>query len=535
LVEAKLKREKKRQLGQFMTPQELANEVVSQAKVDWSADGVYLEPSFGEGSFLITIIEELLDFYGNRDQDTIDNIFANQLHGIELDSNLYKLTLAKLEAKYGKIKKHNLINNDFFKVQYMTSSFDLVIGNPPFGGSFDPSIEDSLDKRFGMWNSHKLKKETYSFFIAAALELLVDGGRLIFLSSDTFLTINTMAGLRYRLMDQANCKIKHLLAFSNETTQTVLVLDAMRGEKSDSISLDGKLIPRSSMDLTANFSWKIDDRHAKYFTGTTIGEYMVCTSGMTIGDNELFTREIFNGHVLEPYEFEFFQEKVTLIGELEKARLNRLTDQMRKKIEIKEQLGETRRSVRAIKLESPKKIELPHKHYRYYNKALPGIVYTPPKYVVYWKDDGDAVLTYKKNGSWYLHGVGGAKFFGRKGLTWSLVSPKINMRFLDEGHILDSGAPCAFLREDINEDELWFIFAWTLSDLASEILKSVINHTRNIQGKDIERLPYPIWVTENDKKDAINLIKKILAECKEGRKFSRQDAELRIISNIFLL
>lgn len=533
MVEAKAKREKKRQLGQFMTPQELANTVVQLANIKWSKNGRYLEPSFGKGAFLVATVEELLKFYGNRKKETISRIFADQIFGVELDKALYSETLSMLEKKYGKIEKHNLVNEDFFKVPYMASSFDLIIGNPPFGGTFDPTIEDSLDRRFGMWKEHKLKKETYSFFIAAALEMLNDEGRLIFLSSDTFLTIKTMSGLRHRLIDQATVKIRHLDFFSEETKQTVLVLDAIRSEKTDSIVLDEKVIPRSNMELTANFSWKIDEKYAKYFSGKTVGDFLICTSGMTIGDNELFTREIFDGYIFEPYEFEFFDEKITLAREIERARLNKLTDQMRKRVEYMEKTGQTRRNVRARELDQPKKIKLPNKHYRPYNKAISGIVYKPPRYVVFWKDEGDAVLTFKKNGGWYLHGVGGGKFFGRKGLTWSLVSPRINMRFLEEGYILDSGAPCAFLRDGVEEDELWFIFAWTLSDLASNILKTVINHTRNIQGKDVERLPYPFWVSEKDKSFAIKTMKKFVEEAKNGREFKRTDSDFMELSKLF--
>lgn len=41
-----------------------------------------------------------------------------------------------------------------------------------------------------------------------------------------------------------------------------------------------------------------------------------------------------------------------------------------------------------------------------------------------------------------------------------------------------------------------------LTPLATRILKTVGNHTRNIQGKDIERLPYPGWVGANTRREA---------------------------------
>ena len=40
-----------------------------------------------------------------------------------------------------------------------------------------------------------------------------------------------------------------------------------------------------------------------------------------------------------------------------------------------------------------------------------------------------------------------------------------------------------------------------MSPNATNILKKTINHTKNIQSKDIEKLPYPIWVSDDVKKE----------------------------------
>lgn len=199
-----------------------------------------------------------------------------------------------------------------------------------------------------------------------------------------------------------------------------------------------------------------------------------------------------------------------------------------------ESSGDTRRNLRVVDLPNgPEEILLPHSDYRFYNKSQSGIVYQPPSHAIFWKDDGDAVLTFKKNGNWYLHGVGGRPFFGREGITWQLVSSRLNMRYLPSGFILDSGAPCAFLRDGVAEEELYFILAWTLTDLASAILKSVINHTRNIQSKDVERLPYPFWVTPKDKKKAIALMKSLVENAVAGKTYTRSSEDVKKLDGIF--
>ena len=175
----------------------------------------------------------------------------------------------------------------------------------------------------------------------------------------------------------------------------------------------------------------------------------------------------------------------------------------------------------------PRDVHLPHPDYRYYNKASSKLVYADPEWVVFWRDDGQYVYTFKKTGNWYLRGVGGKPYFGREGLTWSLIAPRLYTRYLPPGYILDSGAPCAFLRPGIETDELFFILGWTLTDLCNRILKTVLNHTRNIQSKDFERLPYPSWVPPPSKAVAIQAVRRLLDQAKSGMEFTGKSPAVR--------
>ena len=55
-----------------------------------------------------------------------------------------------------------------------------------------------------------------------------------------------------------------------------------------------------------------------------------------------------------------------------------------------------------------------------------------------------------------------------------------------------------------------------LTPLATRILKTVGNHTRNIQGKDIERLPYPEWVGANTRREAISRLRLFVEQAERG-------------------
>jgi hypothetical protein len=297
----------------------------------------------------------------------------------------------------------------------------------------------------------------------------------------------------------------------------MVVLDLESGAPAESASIRGCTLARSAIATTPNFSWGLDAELAPLFGGALLGEFIVGTGGMTIGRNEQFVRDIEpDGTLMEPYELEFFDRPITLEGERARARLNQLSSQQVERIEREEAEGATRRAVRPLLLKSPRRVRLPSPDYLPYNKASSGRIYAPPSHMIYWRDDGDAVLTFKRDGPWYLHGVGGRPFFKRAGLTWQLVAPRINARYLPDGYILDSGAPCAFLRDGVDQQELFVILAWLQTDLATKLLKRVINHTRNIQGKDIERLPYPSWTSAEVRYRAAKLVERQLEALMAG-------------------
>jgi hypothetical protein len=256
---------------------------------------------------------------------------------------------------------------------------------------------------------------------------------------------------------------------------------------------------------------------------------------MTIGKNEYFVRPILNGVIEEPYDFEFYEEPITLAGELARARLGKLSLRQREQIRDQEGQGETRRCVRVVPRGSPQTIRLPHPDYKPYNKSNAKIVFAPPDHMIYWRNNGEAVIAFKKSGNWYLRGVGGQPFFEREGLTWQLISSRLKTRYLPAGYILDSGAPCGFLRPGVPHDELLFVLAWTLSPLCTQILKAVINHTMNIQSKDFERLPYPHWVQGELKEQAIHRVRDMIAQGRRGRLFSLKSPEVIELGRVFNL
>ena len=529
---ARDERVSKRQLGQFLTPIDVARRVLADVPV--RAEDKVLEPSFGLGSFIVAYAEMLESKGVDVSHWAKENLF-----GCEIDHDTFEA--CKQEWRYGDFPK-GLLECDFFRFEMPSYSrreyeslqnpkYDLIIGNPPFGGTIDADIQDELDSIFGFRSGQKIKKETYAFFIVKCLDQLKVGGRLIFICSDTLLSINTMRGLRKYLMDTCRVVVDSMDGVFEDTKQPMIILRLLKGGQG--VKVYGEEKPVQQINATENLSWTINAEFAKYFSGLTLGDRLVATSGMTVGRNEYFLRRIVDGEVEEPYEFELFQRPITLAGELKKARLGKICPRKKREIQEQERNGITETALRVNRRNNPLRVRLPSEDYALYNKATNRIVYSPPTYAIYWKNEGEAVYAYKKSGPWYLHGVGGKKYFKRAGLTWQLISSRMNIRYLPVGYILDSGAPCAFPRDGVGEDELLFVLGWCLTNKCNEILKRVINHTRNIQSKDFERLPYPVWVDDSERMQIIDIVKSLIARAKGGALISRSEAEFDRLERLF--
>ncbi|HTD34466.1 MAG TPA: N-6 DNA methylase, partial [Candidatus Elarobacter sp.] len=198
---AKRARENRRQLGQFFTPHDVARRIVEAIPFDPSAS--VLEPSFGEGAFVFALLERAA-----RAGADPRAWAATRLAGAETDTRAYRAMRRRWRASGLGEAPRALRRIDFFRwaPREPERRFDLIVGNPPFGGTLDAAIEDELERAYGRRHGLKIKKETYSFFIVRCVELLAENGLLCFVCSDTLLTINTMRGLRNFL--HASCDVE---------------------------------------------------------------------------------------------------------------------------------------------------------------------------------------------------------------------------------------------------------------------------------------------------------------------------------------
>ena len=183
--------EQRKGRGAFFTPPELADAMSFWAIRD-RGDRV-LEPSFGEGSFLISAGERLGELSASRSG-------ASQLCGFELHLDSLEAATRKLNDKG---IKASLACADFME-QRPQRLFDVVIGNPPYVrfqslGSQRRSRYRALAKSEGVELSGL--SSLWAPFIIHAVQFLKKGGRAAFVLPAELLTVNYAAPVRSYLLD----------------------------------------------------------------------------------------------------------------------------------------------------------------------------------------------------------------------------------------------------------------------------------------------------------------------------------------------
>lgn len=159
-------------LGQYFTPAYVADFMIGLSGVQKSAK--ILEPACGKGIFL-----KLLEEKGYK------NII-----GYEIDKTLEPVTDAKIIFKS-------------FVSEKLNEQYDLIVGNPPYirWKNLDQELKDELDNN-DLWQRYFNSLCDYlCIFILKSVELLKDGGELIFITPEYWINTKHAEILRNYLVE----------------------------------------------------------------------------------------------------------------------------------------------------------------------------------------------------------------------------------------------------------------------------------------------------------------------------------------------
>lgn len=200
-------------MGVVATPPELVAFMTELAAPDSPRSRV-LEPACGDAPFLTAFAAR----YGT----------AHQLVGIDIDPESVKIAQKRLPSA-------TFLEGDFL-LWNPNESFDIVIGNPPYGIIGDASHypihalkerKALYKRRFQTWYG---KYNIYGAFIEQAVNLLHPNGKLVFVIPATWLLLDDFARLRRFLAMVGRMKVFYIgRAFSGRNV-VVVVLVVERGQ-----------------------------------------------------------------------------------------------------------------------------------------------------------------------------------------------------------------------------------------------------------------------------------------------------------------
>ena len=159
--------------NEFFTPPELIEKMLTHIPEHlWNTRTKWLEPTCGDGSFMVAIFHKLFKIYAEEypnEEERIKRIHDN-LYMVDINPQNIEKTRQKMVL--GSSYPH-IFCGDFLSWQ-PDVRFDVVVGNPPFQTPSESYLSGALRKGSG--------KKMYEKIIERALSFLQDGGHLCFIS-----------------------------------------------------------------------------------------------------------------------------------------------------------------------------------------------------------------------------------------------------------------------------------------------------------------------------------------------------------------
>ena len=141
-----------------------------------------LEPSCGEGEFVIEIAKRLLLSAVSFDFDA-EAAFRRNVHAYDIDADKVEVCRTKLR-KLGYKAVENIQVADFLKAT--PEKADIVVGNPPYI-RYENIPEDILEHCKRKFATFHYRSDLYVPFFEKSLSLLKEGGRHCFICSNRWL------------------------------------------------------------------------------------------------------------------------------------------------------------------------------------------------------------------------------------------------------------------------------------------------------------------------------------------------------------
>ncbi len=481
-----------KELGVVMTPPKTVEYIISRLG-EIKRNHKVLDPCVGPGIF----VKKLIEFGVARNQIFSYDInvnFGKEIEPLGVSFKIQDTLLALYPDSY--------------------NEFDFIVGNPPYLNKASTYIRENklkLKKIYGKINAH----ETYAMFIVNSIWRLKEGGKLGFITSDSFLTLSTHKRLRKFILN--NCKINEILLaprslFSNQNVSTspvIIILTKCTGLKNKEIRENNliKVVPRVNKEDDYKSPPKVNKlRQIKY---------------------KSFPFNIFFSDV-DKEIIDLF-EKAPKLEEFLKGYIGMHTHDNKKYIAAIEgtELAEVFKS-RNIKInESDKKYKIrgtktfeTDKWKPYFKRGGADQYYRPIMEALDWNEESIKVYDIPKKVP-----------FEEEGIIISGVSSRLAARYMPKGCYWDSNKAIGFIPQT-NSISILYMLGLLNSSLYNYLAKGIINNTNSIQITGIHALPF-ILPDDQTKQNIESLVEKIILSKQQDKNYNYELEQKEIDNLIF--
>ena len=480
-----------KELGAVLTPPKTAEYIVFKlGKI--KENQKVLDPCVGPGIFVKFLIKSGV----NKSQ-----IFC---HDINSD---YKELIEELGVSFKTVDNLLSFNSECY------GKYDFIVGNPPYlnkASSYVRKNRVELKKIYGKINAH----ETYSMFIVNSIWRLKEGGKLGFITSDSFLTLSTHTKLRNFILD--NCVINEILLAPNNlfdeqnvsTSPVVIILTKCSKDENEQVRDNNimKIIPRIKNE---DEYWNppiITEIKQKKYKSLPFNIFFIDAEDpiLDLFENapklELFIKGYIGMHTHNNKKF------ITAIENTELANIFRKSSRDKDKSD---------------KFKVISRIDLESGRWKPYLKRGGGDqYYRPIMEALEWEQKSISIYDIPKSVP-----------FGEEGIVISGVSSRLAARYMPKGCFWDSNKAMGFIVQDSSVSIEYFLGLLN-SSLYNYLSKGILNNTNSIQLTGIHSLPF-IKPDKGTHDKVSLLVKKIIERKKKNLSYDYTEEQKSIDNIIF--
>ncbi|MFW9895009.1 MAG: Eco57I restriction-modification methylase domain-containing protein [Candidatus Thorarchaeota archaeon] len=461
-----------RDFGTILTPPRTAEYIISRLG-PFNEKQKILDPCVGPGIFITKLLEL--------------GINKSQIYTFDINV-IYKSEIEKLGVSFKEQDSLQALYPDSY------NEYDIILGNPPYlnkASIYVKKNKKSLRSIYGKINAH----ETYSMFIVNSIWRLKEGGKLGFITSDSFLTLSTHKKLRRFILN--NCKINEILLAPKDlfykqnvsTSPVIIILTKSSGRKNRLIRENNKMriIPRVNSE-------------DNYYTPQIVNE-IEQSRYFSLPFNIFFTE--IEENIIELFEkapkfIEFLQGFIGMhthhnkrfIAAIEGTELAEIFKKRNLKIENSD------KKYRIIERDCLKS----HQWKPYLKRGGAEQYYRPIMEALDWREESIGNYDIPKNIP-----------FEEEGIVISGVSSRLAARYMPRGCYWDSNKAIGFIPKK-KTISIPYILGVLNSSLYNYLAKGIINNTSSIQISGIHALPFVL--PDNETKEKIEKIVNKIINCK---------------------